>query len=832
MSNWKIIVAMATENYILNSSFENGTTNWTTSGTNTIAASLLQQKFGTYSCLVTYGNNSDLLAQSKTMPTTSTDYYLSAWVYVPTGYDGTVLRLEATSYSGSSEVYTTVFTVGTDDFDKWIRISTVVTLASDVAGSIRLFDTGSPTAAKTLYVDALQFEETTALTTFCDGDQPGCEWRGEAYTTRATRSLSTRLGGVLKDLDDDYGLPVERMIGTGATAMNTVSTPRALLPGDQWQRSVARTRVFSLVCTFRGSDLTNYHALRQDLMAAISPDGIGTSDPVILRYTGAAVDKEIEARYIGGLEMAGPRGFAETVALRFQADDPFFRQIGNNARGMFTQTGTYRIIASRIDGVWSNMGPPHASGSYNIVYDIAVHPHNGKVYVCGDFLNFDNIGTADWIVEWDPETETWAALAETSTGLTGVCRGLAFSPAGILYAVGDFFNADGVAAADYIAQWDGTGWTAVGDPASGATINTIATCFWGRDDKLYVGGFFTNLAGNALCDHLAVWDGSTWSDVDAGTTDEVRVIDQGKDLSLYIGGDFTTVGPAGDPVSANRIAKFVKGESWAALDVGFTNRVRGLSIDESKGVVYAFGDFGTSGSTVVTRSAVFKGQWRPMGEGMNAAPYSAFTTHQGQILIGGAFTEVDGIDTPDGIALWNGSAFLPLDLSLAGTPTIWATLSVPGALRAVPGETRRRGEDFYIGGDFDGETGTYPLKTTTVTNGGTARVYPIVKISRSGGTSSRVSKLTNTTTDKSVYLNYSLQDGETVTLDFRPGHLSMTSDAGRVLSTNRWDILPQSILADFYLLPGINGFTIFYDALGGATVTAIISWSDTYWSVD
>src|SRR5690606_26630128 len=42
--------------------------------------------------------------------------------------------------------------------------------------------------------------------TYLDGDQPGCVWSLGAHTSLSTRPVTSRAGGIVYDLLDDYGL--------------------------------------------------------------------------------------------------------------------------------------------------------------------------------------------------------------------------------------------------------------------------------------------------------------------------------------------------------------------------------------------------------------------------------------------------------------------------------------------------------------------------------------------------------------------------------------------------------------------------------------------------
>jgi phage-related protein len=118
--------------------------------------------------------------------------------------------------------------------------------------------------------------------------------------------------------------------------------------------------------------------------------------------------------------------------------------------------------------------------------------------------------------------------------------------------------------------------------------------------------------------------------------------------------------------------------------------------------------------------------------------------------------------------------------------------------------------------------------TNTLTNTGTAAAYPIITIKRAGGTSAIVEWVKNETTGKRILINYSLQDGETLTIDLRPGRRAVTSSYyGDVWRA----ILRGSDFADFTLLPGANLITVLV-ANSGATVTPTMRWRPAYWSTD
>ena len=82
------------------------------------------------------------------------------------------------------------------------------------------------------------------------------------------------------------------------------------------------------------------------------------------------------------------------------------------------------------------------------------------LYAGGNFLNAGGNANADYIGSWNGAA--WTALPSGSVALNGQVNALAVVPSGLLYAGGTFTNASGIAAADYIASWNGAAWAALG----------------------------------------------------------------------------------------------------------------------------------------------------------------------------------------------------------------------------------------------------------------------------------------------------------------------------------------------------------------------------------
>jgi hypothetical protein len=275
-----------------------------------------------------------------------------------------------------------------------------------------------------------------------------------------------------------------------------------------------------------------------------------------------------------------------------------------------------------------------------------------KVYVGGEFTSFGNI-PLNYIAEWDGSS--WSALG---TGMNHPVNALATDSSGNLYAGGWFTTAGGYSA-NYIAVWNGYQWGAVG---SGLNLSVEALAI-DSNDNVYVGGaFHSTNDGAVMLNYIAEWDRHSWNALGSGLNAPVHALAIDKSGILYAGGDFSDTG-GGNGIAANNIAKW-NGVVWSALGVGVNNSVKALAIDSS-GNVYAGGWFDTAGtSTAAKNIAKWNGSsWRALGAGVDGPVFALAIDNNGILYAGGYFgtsagTFFSGSGGYISTAEWNGSAWL------------------------------------------------------------------------------------------------------------------------------------------------------------------------------
>ncbi len=185
------------------------------------------------------------------------------------------------------------------------------------------------------------------------------------------------------------------------------------------------------------------------------------------------------------------------------------------------------------------------------------------------------------------EEDHWVGL-EHNLGIVGE----GFPPAarvfqGNVYVATDNARSAGDVAVRSIAAWNGSEWDAVGGGITAADgsrvpLRDMAEFDDGSGPALYVTGAFDR-AGATIAGNIARWDGVQWSAL-LGTSlnDEgydLAVHDDGSGPALYVLGDFTLAGP----VAANHVARW-NGATWSALGAGVLGGPQVLTVhDEGLG---------------------------------------------------------------------------------------------------------------------------------------------------------------------------------------------------------------------------------------------------------
>lgn len=280
---------------------------------------------------------------------------------------------------------------------------------------------------------------------------------------------------------------------------------------------------------------------------------------------------------------------------------------------------------------------------------------------------------------------------------------------GQLIVGGRFSDAGGNPAADRIAIWNGSAWSALGpaDSLPGAASSVSAIAVFGGN--VYAGGSFGDGAG-AGPDNLAVFSGGSWQPFCAslsGPVDALQVVGS----TLYVGGAFTNVN--GNPGADGLIkcdlgsGAFVSGTVDGDADLD--GRVQALTADGA-GNVYAGGTFiNLDGIPAADYVAKYDGaSWSAMGSGLGGPPSAAIDTANVDALasdgtnvyIGADDDDIGGVPAADHVARWDGATWHAVGSSPtgdgyfpAGGLTVITDLLVDGSRLYATGSFQNAGGD-------------------------------------------------------------------------------------------------------------------------------------------
>jgi hypothetical protein len=339
-----------------------------------------------------------------------------------------------------------------------------------------------------------------------------------------------------------------------------------------------------------------------------------------------------------------------------------FNKIGSNQ-----QANTYS---------WGNL-PSGSSNGVNSYVSSLASDGNGNIYVGGDFTQLGDGTSANHIAKWNGSS--WSTLPSgSSNGVDGKVLALTSDGNGNIYVGGYFTHLSDGTSANYVAKWNGSSWSTLPSGSSNGVNSIVRALASDGKGNIYVGGYFTQLGDGTSANHIAKWNGSSWSTLQSGTSNGVNSnvysLASDNNGNLYVGGVFYQLG---DGTSANYIAKW-NSNSWSSLPSGLSNGVNNgvsaisISSNGKGGIdVYVGGYFTQLGDGT---SANYIAKWNSSGwsilpssssNGVNNIVYalSSSTNDTGgtDAYIGGYFTQLGDGTSANFIAKWNGSNLTAID---------------------------------------------------------------------------------------------------------------------------------------------------------------------------
>lgn len=801
----RICVPEATENYIANPSIRFDTTGWSAVGS-TVTRTLDRARFGVAALkLVTNGLALNEGAYFKVTTLANIQDYITVSVYLRgTGR----VRIRLNEQLGGQWASLPIMLTDT----RWTRLE--VTGRCTGKNDVRLYiETADNTPkAITFYADGAMMEKKPYATTYCDGDQPGCEWAVMENGSISSRSAYTRAGGRwITVMGPERNFPDLYMTvvgGMGVAPITNQTQPYADSPGAYYQRQKVNERIVTFTFHATHTDLSgkscvslqHLHALRQVLYDIIKSDKTAGDEEFLVEYQDGSYPMYIRLRYDGGLEGEWDirNQWINSFPVRFLAVSPYFTDDNQDvAQLSFRSTLIVNGAAQRKSGVWSDMN----GGFDTFIRQMAIGKR-GELYAVGDFTKANYRTTAidpqipvNYVTYWDGIQ--WQKMG---VGANNIVWCVAVAPNGDIYVGGAFTSIGGVAC-NRVAKWSSGAWSALGS-GLGATVRSIAVS---PNGDVYVGGLFTT-AGGGNARSCARWDGSSWHSMGnyLGLNSTVFAISISKDgNTIYLGGSFTDEYGSPGVLSLLGVARYsVATNFFEQMGNGVNGIVYAMDISSSENV-YIGGAFTLSGTETMLNISYWDGtRWNSLGAGMNNDVYGIDVSDDGTVIAAGNFDRAGSVDVGK-VAYWNGATWLPMDVFFPNYGF---------------GLIRDRYGNIYVG--FSGSTMNYAA-ITLVTNPGTAEVPPKFYIVGPG----ELAWIENQTTKRRLYFDLTIIPSEEIFIDCATGQ-AISSVRGDVSYT----LLSGSDIRAWKLSPGENKISCMM--LHDVNASMQISFATRHWSAD
>lgn len=468
----------------------------------------------------------------------------------------------------------------------WQRVEITFLSASALAIDLQILTEGGLAGAEYtdgFYTDGWQWEKKPYATTFISGALAGFQtespnpygWIGPPHNSASFRRGTTRSGGHEVPLSD-LGFHINEIEGLGMGEFEHQIQSYALDHGGILGCSRMVEREFSLSGVVCGVDgIVDLHCTRRNLSSAFSPLFGKIKQPVRLGYQLYECDEPvsgsfyIDCVYDGGLEMTLNNPHTERIDIDLMAVDPFVYEAGASADSLnlpdtFLDATSPGIPTRGVDGGWSLTTPQNFA---HVVRDLEVGPE-GYMYALTGF------GSNTFFQYFDGFE--WHILLN----FAGVGNGLASTPDGGIYIVGDFSIVAPVVANSVMrydvatglfSNLDGTTVTSNSSP-----FVTVAAAVYHPSGKLIIGGAFdavTNGSGALTANNVAAYNIATEVWENLGVTPLEGLPDNtGCVFSLVVSGAGNIF--AGGRFSANYPSIGYTMENLAYFDIDINDRWR------------------------------------------------------------------------------------------------------------------------------------------------------------------------------------------------------------------------------------------------------------------
>jgi len=313
---------------------------------------------------------------------------------------------------------------------------------------------------------------------------------------------------------------------------------------------------------------------------------------------------------------------------------------------------------------WQSIGSGIQNTTGDATYVRTMLEFQGDLYVGGCFTSINGTPT-NYIAKWDGTN--WSNIGDGlwHTGNTGITHSAIYCMVefnGELY-VGGNFNRSGSDIVTGVAKWDGTKWKQVGT-SLGAPNYIYALCVY--NNELYVGGYF-----GGIFNSIAKLNGTIWQNLGNGIQDSTNGgLGLVRDMhvynnELYIGGTFFK----GNSISSENIIKY-DGQNFISIGTGLSpsGGVKGVhQFGTYQNKLVVSGDFSSINNMPANNIVSFNStSWSTLGNGLNQAGVSIAELN-GKMVISGFFTSAGQVNV-NLVAQWDGSSWSGLGSGINGYP--------------------------------------------------------------------------------------------------------------------------------------------------------------------
>jgi hypothetical protein len=214
-----------------------------------------------------------------------------------------------------------------------------------------------------------------------------------------------------------------------------------------------------------------------------------------------------------------------------------------NSAGGFIGWQSIQLNSDGITGVFGN------TNINAIAFD-----SKENIYIGGNFTGVAGNTLLNGLAKWDVNAQSWTSVNGVNDIVqydisSRAIQEIAIDSKDNVYIGGGFTSVAGNTLLNALAKWNGSSWTSVNGIGDGITAGVdpyVSAIDFDKNNEntIYIGGAFTEVAGNSNLKYLAKWDGSSWTSVNSssdGVNSIVYTIDFDSNNNVYIGGFFTIV---------------------------------------------------------------------------------------------------------------------------------------------------------------------------------------------------------------------------------------------------------------------------------------------------